>query len=90
MEDVCTAGLSSQVKLHVKKYVRYKAAVGNSLMIRDGVGVRAATGNVRAYEKMLGARTGAVRRARFRDKRRGYTLSRRDRDTCLSGRKFPL
>lgn len=61
MEHVSTAGLSTEVKLHVKKYVRYKAAVGNSLMIRDGVGLRVVTGNVRVYEKTLGARTGAVR-----------------------------
>lgn len=89
MEHVCTAGLSTEVKLHVKKYVRYKAAVGNSLMIRDGVGLRVVTGNVRAYEKMLGARTGAVRRARFCDKRRDYTLSRKRPRYMSRGGSFP-
>lgn len=33
-------GLSIEVKLHVKKYVCHKAAVGNSLIIRIGVFVR--------------------------------------------------
>lgn len=32
--------LHSEVKLHVKKYMCHKAAVGNSLMIRNGVFVR--------------------------------------------------
>jgi len=46
------SGSSIEVKLHVKKYVCHNAAVGNSLMMRIGVGLRAVTGNVRAYEKM--------------------------------------
>lgn len=48
MWNTFAPGLSSGVKLHVKKYVCHKAAVGNSLMIRDGVGLRAVTGNVRS------------------------------------------
>lgn len=65
MWNTFAPGLSSRVKLHVKKYVCHKAAVGNSLMIRDGVGLRAVTGNVRVFvrererERDVGARTGA-------------------------------
>jgi len=65
----------------VKKYARRKVVVGNSLMIRDGIGLHAVTGNVRAYGEMWARKNEGV--ARFCDKRHDYTLSRRDRDTCL-------
>jgi len=47
--------LSNGVKSHVKKYARRKVVVGNSLMIRDGIGLHAVTGNVRAYGGNVGA-----------------------------------
>jgi len=51
---------ATEVTLHVKKYMCRKAAVGNSLTIRNGVGLHAVTGNPRAREKMW-VQNGGVR-----------------------------